>query len=321
MMLLHESLNTEKFKRDKKLQLLKNGVINTTQFANLIEPTDGYTMVGPAIIDKAKVNSFIADWKNSKMKTTAIPEKKKKFISQPEIIEKLDAIAKLFPETAILVAEFREQLASATCTQCVKNRYLLSIIGTIKPLYQDGRNLGEEQEFIETVINRYYPLPGKIANAVTVDALDIEWLKPDTLIGLGNDLIEGLDACFECAKKHLTRAKILYEEFLQGYPNHEPMMFNEFTTTNRVLEEAYAYYWDSLGQLDMASAELVGDFTNLPGTYQAELIELANEIRIARITYQEDLTKVPDWNKLRIDIQKLQNKTNKLRVKDENNNE
>lgn len=105
----------------------------------------------------------------------------------------------------------------------------------------------------------------------------------------------------------------MYEEFLQGYPTHEPLMFNEFAKSNRVLEEAYTWYWDSLGQLDMASAELIGDMTNIPNNYQIELIELANKIRLARITYQDDLTKVPDWNNLRLEIQKLENRVNRLR--------
>ena len=136
----------------------------------------------------------------------------------------------------------------------------------------------DSYESIDDLISKYYPISGKIATVGNFANFDIEWIKPDEVIGLGNDLIEGLDNCFGCVKKHIGRAKAFYEEFKLGYPNHEPLMFNEFVRSNKALEEAFMYYSDSLAQLDMASCELVGDMSDLQEGYQVKIIELANEI-------------------------------------------
>lgn len=91
-------------------------------------------------------------------------------------------------------------------------------------------------------------------------------------------------------------------------------MYNEFTEANKNIEEGYVLFWDSLGQLDMASNELIGShFSDLDSNGQLEMIELANKIRTARIAFQEDSTQIPDWDKLRLQVQKLQNKLNKLK--------
>ena len=93
-------------------------------------------------------------------------------------------------------------------------------------------------------------------------------------------------------------------------------MFKELIIANKALEEAYAYYSDSLAQLDMASCELVGGMNNLEEGYQIQIIELANLIRTQRILFQDDPTKVPDWNKSRLEVQKMQNKIDKLKKED-----
>jgi hypothetical protein len=91
-------------------------------------------------------------------------------------------------------------------------------------------------------------------------------------------------------------------------------MYNEFTEANKVIEEGYVVFWDSLAQLDMASCELVGyNFGLLEKNAQIVLIELANKICNARILFQEDSTKVPNWNELLIEVQRLQNNINKLK--------
>jgi len=74
-----------------------------------------------------------------------------------------------------------------------------------------------------------------------------------------------------------------------GYPDYKKMMFNEFTEANKEIEEAYSLYWDTIGQLDMASCELVGQVTDLPSKHQCDLIELANTIRFARLKFQENI--------------------------------
>jgi hypothetical protein len=234
---------------------------------------------------------------------------------QPEtILDNLDELTEIFPEIAQTVAELRIKLKSANCKVCQRNKYLIIILNDIKDCYQDGRDLGRLKSFIESTIAKYFPYYKQ--NLLTnQNEFDITWVKPDTLIGLGRDLINGLTNCFECCKKHLSRAKIFCEEWKQGYPEHSTLMYNEFTEANKTIEEGYVLFWDSLGQLDMASNELVGShFSDLESDGQIELIELANKIRAARIAFQEDSTKVPDFDKLRIEVQKTQNKLNKLKA-------
>lgn len=44
-MYIHESVKTSEFIQDKKLNLLKNGVITLGQFVNLIDRNDPYTII------------------------------------------------------------------------------------------------------------------------------------------------------------------------------------------------------------------------------------------------------------------------------------
>ena len=57
MLFIHKSLDENKFINDKKLNLLKHGIITIGQFVNLIEEHDPYIMIGPAIVDKSKILS------------------------------------------------------------------------------------------------------------------------------------------------------------------------------------------------------------------------------------------------------------------------
>jgi hypothetical protein len=313
MLFLHKSLDDDKFKGNKKLGLLKKGVITIGQFVNLIEQSDPFTVIGPAIVDKSKIKEFIEDWKNHQVQGETINSEKTKIITQIDVINRLDDIMMYFPEVIPLINEFKIKLKSTSCEKCTKNSYISSIIATIKPLINDGRDLSKIQDFIDNLMEKYYPLSSRIAATGTFADFDVEWIKPDEIIGLGNDLIEGLSNCYDCVKKHIGRAKAFYEEFKLGYPNHEPLMFRELKKSNKALEEAFMYYSDSLAQLDMASCELVGDMTDFDEPYQVQMITLANEIRMQRILFQEDPTKVPKWDDLRLKVQKLQNKTKELK--------
>jgi len=44
-MYIHESVKTNEFIQDKKLNLLKNGIITLGQFINLIDKNDPYTII------------------------------------------------------------------------------------------------------------------------------------------------------------------------------------------------------------------------------------------------------------------------------------
>lgn len=318
MMYIHDSLKTDEFLKDKKLNLLKRGIITLGQFINLIDKNDPYTLIGPAIVAKNKINDFIIEWKSKVNTIKPIQEVLIPKITHEDIIKNLDALCSIFPEINDLVNEFKIKLKTTNCPVCQKNKYILAILGTIRPIYNDGRDLKELKTFIEALITKYYPMNNKIVTSENLQQFDINWVKPDNLIGLGNDLILGLSNCFNCCKKHLSRAKAFYEEWHQGYPNHSTLMYNEFTEANKDIEEGYVLFWDSLGQLDMASSELVGNLIDLESGWQAEIIELANKIRTQRILFQEDSTKVPNWNQLRVEVQKLQNKINKLKTNSSN---
>lgn len=294
MMYIHDSLKTDEFLKDKKLNLLKRGIITLGQFINLIDKNDPYTLIGPAIVAKNKINDFIIEWKSKVNTIKPIQEVLIPKITHEDIIKNLDALCSIFPEINDLVNEFKIKLKTTNCPVCQKNKYILAILGTIRPIYNDGRDLKELKTFIEALITKYYPMNNKIVTSENLQQFDINWVKPDNLIGLGNDLILGLSNCFNCCKKHLSRAKAFYEEWHQGYPNHSTLMYNEFTEANKDIEEGYVLFWDSLGQLDMASSELVGNLIDLESGWQAEIIELANKIRTQRILFQEDSTKVPN---------------------------
>lgn len=313
--MLHKSV--EKYKNDRKLNLYRKGIITYQQLINLIDKNDPYTLVGPAIVAKDSVTDFLNEWKDGKknlISNDVSVEKQKQLISVDEIIRGLSIIDYNFPESKVLIKEFMSKLENAVCKPCTKNRYVVALANIVHEHFNDGREYSEnDKEFITRILERYFPENGS-HTIETVNDFDISWIKPDIIVGLGTDIIEGLTHCFECSKKHLSRAKILWEEFNMKYPDHGTLCFNEFTEANKDIEEAYCLYWDSLGNLDQASCELIGgnDFTDLPHGYQVDIIELANKIRIQRINFQTDSSNIPEWNKLRIEIQKLENKIRKL---------
>ena len=312
--MLHKSV--EKYVDDRKLSLYKRGIITYQQLINLIDKNDPYTLIGPAIVAKDSITEFLNEWKDGKKNITVAdkPIEVSHQITVDEIINGLSIIKYNFPESKQLINEFTTKLENAICKPCTKNRYVVALANIIHEHFNDGREYSKsDYEFIEKILERYFPENGKIKIENSND-FDIEWIKPDIIVGLGTDVIEGLTHCFECSKKHLSRAKILWEEFNMKYPDHGTLCFNEFTEANKDIEEAYCLYWDSLGNLDQSSCELIGgnDFTDLPHGYQVDIIELANKIRIQRINFQADSSNVPEWNKLRIEIQRLENKIRKL---------
>lgn len=312
--MLHKSV--EKYINDRKLSLYKKGIITYQQLINLIDKDDPYTLIGPAVVAKDSITEFLNEWKDGKKNITVAdkPIEVSHQITVDEIIKGLSIVEYNFPESKQLINEFKTKLENAVCKPCTKNRYVVALANIIHEHFNDGREYSKsDYEFIEKILERYFPENGKIKIENSND-FDIEWIKPDIIIGLGTDIIEGLTHCFECSKKHLSRAKILWEEFNMKYPDHGTLCFNEFTEANKDIEEAYCLYWDSLGNLDQSSCELIGgnDFTDLPHRYQVDIIELANKIRIQRINFQADSSNVPEWNKLRIEIQRLENKIRKL---------
>lgn len=309
-MYVHDSLNADKFNSDKKLNLLKHNVITIGQFINLIDVSDPYTIIGPAIVDKEHISEFMQEWKDANVRMKTLQDAVVSDITIENIFNKLHDLNKIFPELTSLIQELEAKYnATNACPVCVRNKYLILIINEINKYYKDGRPLGEYSEFIQDMIKKYLPLNSGISDATQLNNFDLDWINPSSLYGIGYDLIPGLTACFECTKKHLSRAKIFYEEWTLGYPEHSTLMYNSFIEANKTIEEGFSKFWDILGQLDMASCELIGyELSDLQSNTQAEMIELANKIRSARILFQEDSSKVPDWNSLRVEVQRLQNK-------------
>ena len=312
MLYVHDSLNTPKFLSDKKLLLLRSNVITEGQFINLLTINDPYTVIGQTIVDKTKISQFIEEWKTKQNSITPVEDAFVKSISQQDIINRLDSLLAIFPEIANLVKQLKIKLKDAECPICVRNRYILLILLKMQQYYNDGRDLKDQKNFIQQVLKNYFPFAHKVFSVEHIDEFDITWIKPDSLVALGADLITGLSNCFDCTKKHLSRAKILFEEWHQKYPEHGTMMYNQFTEANKTIEEGYVLFWDSLGQLDMASGELIGNMMQLDQGFRIQIINLANEIRKARILFQQNSNNVPDFDHLRIEVQKLQNKINKV---------
>ena len=80
---------------------------------------------------------------------------------------------------------------------------------------------------------------------------------------------------------------------------------NQINDVNKTIEEKYNAATKDLK--DEASA-VKDDIIKL-GT---ERTNLANEIRKARILFQQNSNNVPDFDHLRLNVQKLQNKINKV---------
>ena len=304
-MFLHESLNAEKFLNDKKLNLFKNGIINITQLVNLIEPTDGYVVFGPAILDKLKIDDFIIEWKKHQLNIENNKRLNFKSFSNDEIIQKIENVIKIFPELCERYNEFKQELTYSLCHACTKKSMISTAINIIKQL-KDSRDLGKYKDDVDDILQIYdYELLNN-SNLDLTNKYDIEWIQPESLIPLGQDIISKLDHCFECVIKHIGRAKILYEEFLLGYPEHHELCIEEIVAGNKNLEELYLKYMDSCAHMDMGSIEMAGDIVSLDKRYADKILNIANEIRKQRISFQNDINQVPKFDELRLEIKHLE---------------
>lgn len=311
-MYIHKSLDQPKFLSDRKLNLLRHNVITWGQFINLIQISDPYTVIGPAVIDKNKINQFIQQWNTNGSDIVPIQQAFVHKITNQQIIDQLPKLIQIFPQIKPLYLQLKGKLVDARCPICQKNKYVILIVGKIQQYYRDGRDLKQSKQFVLRIIDQYFPFITKYISQQHIDQYDITWIKKDQVIALGQDLIIGLTNCCDCCKKHLIRAKILFEQWLQKYPDHGTLMYNEFTEANKVIEQGFVMLWSSIGQLDMASCQLVGSIVQLPDNFKLQLIELANLIRKSRILFQQNSANVPDFNQLITAVQILRNKINQV---------
>ena len=308
-MYLHESLNHEKFKDNKKLLLLKQGVINLEQFIALIDKkTDPYILIGPAVVDKDVVDQYIDDIKqyNNIAETQQISKSSFTSIQLVEMMLKIiPKVKKIIPELTNSLDCLFKQIANSKCQTCVIIRYIGIFIGMTSNYIYDGRDNNlviKEYEEIKKVIDD--STVGDNVNQI-IAKLDNNWIAPEHMLKLGDDFISGLMSCTECVLKHLQRAKILYNEMLQGYPNYKEILLNEMTKSVDIYEAFYLKYWDILGELDMASNELIGDISSLDKSVAEGVINPANLIRKSRIDFMLHNTP-PHFSKLMLEIKKIQ---------------
>ena len=101
--------------------------------------------------------------------------------------------------------------------------------------------------------------------------------------------------CLDCARKHLTQAKILRSEMFMGYPEHWEFSFEHMEKAEEKIWEAHDKYWDSMGHMSEASDELV---VNHP--------VIANNIRDERLKFQDNPNYTPDFDGLRRQVTLLE---------------
>ncbi len=293
-MYLHKSI--EKIKNDRKLTLLSNGVITPAQFANLIENTDPYIMIGPAIVEKGSISQFLLEWKTRSLSVSEEIKEKITELTPDEVVASFERLRKVYPEIEPLIKAYDEALKSSTCESCTKSRYVSSIVSLIRKLGVRD----EDREYTEILLERFGGVFSK-----KINSYDIEWIEAESIKGLGKDIIPGLSNCLECSIKHLGRAKILYNEALNGYPEHNDIAINELTSGNRDLEEWWISYMDCCSEMDMASYEATGDFTFVQHRrWSQDILELANEIRQQRLLFQDDPKNVPDFDRIENQVEK-----------------
>lgn len=117
-----------------------------------------------------------------------------------------------------------------------------------------------------------------------------------------------LPRCFLCAMKHLMRAKILFEEYYTGYPSYIKLMMNTLAVAEGKVRSAFLLYQQVQAHLDMSASELIGHTDPLSD----EIIQVANEIRDARIRLNTAPLFVPNFDTLCIRLQTLKIKTEAL---------
>ena len=117
-------------------------------------------------------------------------------------------------------------------------------------------------------------------------------------------LAHDLPQCYECAKKHLSRAQIFFEEYHTGYPQHIKNLMCSLRVAEDEVRQAYLDWCKILAHLDMAANELLGkDVNGLK--LKKQHIDLAAKIREVRLNLGSDPLYVPDFDSLLVSVQLL----------------
>lgn len=111
-----------------------------------------------------------------------------------------------------------------------------------------------------------------------------------------------LPQCFMCALKHLSTAWILFEEYKNGYPSYIKHLVQSVHVSEQRVRTAFQLYMKAQAHMNMAACELVG---NTVDELSNELIQVANEIRDARLKLEASPLYIPPFARLLERIQKL----------------
>ena len=111
-----------------------------------------------------------------------------------------------------------------------------------------------------------------------------------------------LPQCFMCALKHLSTAWILFEEYKNGYPSYIKHLVQSIHVSEQRVRTAFQLYMKAQAHMNMAACELVG---NAADELSNELIQVANEIRDARLKLEASPLYIPPFAHLLARIQKL----------------
>ena len=137
--------------------------------------------------------------------------------------------------------------------------------------------------------------------SVSTEADDVHLAEHDPVTeAAANDLPQ----CYECAKKHLSRAQIFFEEYHTGYPQHIKNLMCSLRVAEEEVRRAYLNWCRILAHLDMAANELLGNDVN-GLRLQKRHIDLACKIREVRLNLSADPLYIPDFDTLLTSTQAL----------------
>ena len=117
-----------------------------------------------------------------------------------------------------------------------------------------------------------------------------------------------LPQCYECAKKHLSRAKEEFKEYHTGYPGHIKNLIQSIRVSEAEVRRAFLKWEEIQGQLDMSAGELLGSDANQL-QMREEHISLANRIREERLKLNDNPLYVPEFDDLLVAIHQLEYQT------------
>lgn len=122
---------------------------------------------------------------------------------------------------------------------------------------------------------------------------------------VANSLEIGLTQCYLCAKKHIGRARMFFEEYHTGYPTHIKQLVDSLFSAESEVYEAFQKWQKIQDQMDMAAGELLGNSTE-GRTMKQDHIALAAEIREERLKFDQNPLYIPKFDELKYKIHRLQ---------------